>query len=124
MKKCLINLQNIYKILSSQSAGGVAVTQLMASPMAQGLFHKAIAASGSALNAWGTSINPIPGTLEISSRIGCYDPVLSPVPDFADISDCMRRVDNASIFVSTLLQYQVLKIPSVGRPIQPAGCNG
>ncbi|GJQ76635.1 hypothetical protein Trydic_g15495 [Trypoxylus dichotomus] len=35
-----------------QSAGGVAVHLLVLSPMAKGLFHRAIAQSGSALNTW------------------------------------------------------------------------
>ncbi|KAJ8924064.1 hypothetical protein NQ315_006841 [Exocentrus adspersus] len=35
-----------------ESAGGASVTLLMLSPMAKGLFHKAIIQSGSALNGW------------------------------------------------------------------------
>ncbi len=104
--KTVINLQNIYKILSSQSAGGVAVTQLMVSPMAQGLFHKAIAASGSALNAWGTSIDPIPGALDVAARVDCYD-FVDQNPDLTQIGACMRALTNASYFVQALMDYQV-----------------
>jgi carboxylesterase type B len=38
--------------IAGQSAGAVMVTQMMVSPLAQGLFQRAIAASGSALNAY------------------------------------------------------------------------
>lgn len=41
-----------------ESAGGAAVHYLLLSPQAEGLFHKAISQSGSALNPWGYETNP------------------------------------------------------------------
>lgn len=42
-----------------ESAGGASVSYLVLSPMAKGLFHKAIAQSGSALSPWAFQFNPI-----------------------------------------------------------------
>lgn len=69
------------------------VTTLMASPMAQGLFHKAIAASGSALNTWGITNDPVKVALNISTRLGCYDG--SSPPNLNEIGECMQLVSNA-----------------------------
>lgn len=41
-----------------QSAGGASVNYLMLSDSTKGLFHKAIAMSGSALNPWAHQLNP------------------------------------------------------------------
>jgi hypothetical protein len=88
------------------SAGSVAVTQLMASPMAQGLFHRAIGASGSAFNAWGTTVDPIPDSLAVASLAGCYDKANQTPPDLDVIAYCMRNVD-PMVLVNTFYEYQV-----------------
>lgn len=79
----------------------------MVSPMAQGLFHRAIAASGSALNSWGTttdSAKVLKGALDVSQRAGCYDGVSN--PNLSAIGQCMRTAPALSL-VNILFEYQV-----------------
>jgi len=100
-----------------QSAGSCAVTHLVASPMAKGLFHRAIAHSGSALNAWGTTNDPMTSSAKVATRAGCYDPNASPVMNKTEVARCMRAVDITAL-VPALYNYQVryvsyLKIPNL-----------
>ncbi|XP_058454025.1 juvenile hormone esterase-like [Malaya genurostris] len=53
-----------------ESAGGVAVHYLVLSPMATGLFHKAIAQSGTALVPWGFQYNPREMAVNIADAFG------------------------------------------------------
>ena len=54
-----------------ESAGGAAVNYLTISPMAQGLFHKAISQSGVALNPWAHVIkNPSKYAYQLAARLG------------------------------------------------------
>ncbi len=76
----------------------------MASPLAEGLFHRAIAASGSALNTWGTSSNPIPDSLKIAQLSGCHDGSVNASLDL--IGYCMRQVDPNTL-VNALYEFQV-----------------
>ncbi|CAH0763658.1 unnamed protein product [Diatraea saccharalis] len=52
------------------STGGSAVHLLMMSPMASGLFHKAIIQSSSVLNNWSLTKNPILSVMELSKKLG------------------------------------------------------
>lgn len=76
----------------------------MASPMAQGLFHRAIGASGSALNAWGTTTDPIPDAIKVAQIAGCYDNNSAPNLDL--IAFCMRNVEPMTL-VNALYEFQV-----------------
>ncbi|XP_021965783.2 carboxylesterase 4A [Folsomia candida] len=90
-----------------QNTGAVTVTDLMASPMAQGLFHRAIAASGTALNIWRTGTNSadvIKGALAVSQRAGCYDGLSA--PDSGSIGRCMQSVPGL-LLVTILDEYQL-----------------
>lgn len=57
------------------SAGGAAVSALLHSPLVQSrstpLFHKAIIQSGSVFAPWAITDNPLEGTNDIVSRLGC-----------------------------------------------------
>ncbi|KAJ2951905.1 hypothetical protein O0L34_g4156 [Tuta absoluta] len=52
------------------SSGGSAVHLLMLSPMAAGLFHKAIIQSASALSSWSLCKNPILVVMELAKELG------------------------------------------------------
>lgn len=52
------------------STGGAAVHLLMLSPMASGLFHKAIIQSASALNNWCVAKNPSRPVMELAKELG------------------------------------------------------
>ncbi|CAH0407446.1 unnamed protein product [Chilo suppressalis] len=52
------------------STGGSAVHLLMMSPMASGLFHKAIIQSSSVLNNWSLTKNPSLAVMELSKKLG------------------------------------------------------
>ncbi|CAL8069288.1 unnamed protein product [Orchesella dallaii] len=59
--------------ITGQSAGAVAVTHLLVSPMGRGLFHRVISQSGTALAIWGTAQNSIEAHLRIAELSGCYN---------------------------------------------------
>jgi len=90
------------------------VTHLLASPMAKGLFHGVIGASGSALSCWGTAAHPsISWHLRISEMCGCYDPDLGSEIDYQAIADCMQDVPLETLIsvmgrhgVCTFLQFE------------------
>lgn len=90
--------------IAGQSAGSVMVHHLMSSPLAQGLFHGAIGSSGSALNIWGTSTNPLDESLTVSSMAGCHNE--SAPPNYGAIAECMRQVDAIKL-VEVLQDFQV-----------------
>lgn len=52
------------------SSGGAIVHLMMLSPMATGLFHKAIIQSASALNNWSLAKNPAQPVLELANELG------------------------------------------------------
>ncbi|XP_072136083.1 fatty acyl-CoA hydrolase precursor, medium chain-like isoform X1 [Mobula birostris] len=54
-----------------ESSGGIAVTLLLASPLAKGLFHKAISESGTALYEILYNRKPNTTVQEIASKVGC-----------------------------------------------------
>lgn len=53
-----------------QSAGGATVHYLMLSPMSKGLFHGAIAQSGSALNPWAFTETPRDRAFRLGKALG------------------------------------------------------
>lgn len=57
--------------LFGESSGAAAVTCHMVSPMSKGLFHKAIAQSGSFFNEWCISSNNIPRAFRLGKFLGC-----------------------------------------------------
>lgn len=89
-----------------KSAGSAIVTHLFASPLAKGLFHRAIAASGSALNNWGTVQNNLQDSLKMTELLGCYNSTVNPIPNMDEITTCMENVPYQDL-VDGLLKYQV-----------------
>lgn len=81
----------------------------MASPAARGLFQGAIGASGTALAAWGTSVNPVNDSLRIAEMSNCYNGTgeyLTYEKMIETVASCMRNVPYQTL-VSNLMNFQV-----------------
>lgn len=57
--------------LMGHGTGAACINFLMISPIARGLFHRAILMSGSALSDWATSLNPEEATSAIAYALNC-----------------------------------------------------
>lgn len=56
-----------------ESAGAVSIHYLSLSPIARGLFHKAIIQSGSSLCSWAIQSDPVSYVFKLASSLGCGD---------------------------------------------------
>ncbi|XP_049869915.1 juvenile hormone esterase-like [Pectinophora gossypiella] len=67
------------------SGGGAIVHMMMLSPMASGLFHKAIIQSASALNNWSLAKNPLQPVIELAAELNitntCYTDIVEQLRD-------------------------------------------
>ncbi|KAL4005945.1 hypothetical protein ACER0C_005658 [Sarotherodon galilaeus] len=70
-----------------ESAGGVSVSLLLLSPLSDGLFHRAIAESGTAAMNVLMANDPLPMAQAIANASGCS------LESTKKISDCMRNLD-------------------------------
>jgi len=101
--------------LAGQSSGSASVTHLLLSPLSRGLFHRAIAMSGTALNAWATTQNPIPSGLRIASYCNCYNSTLfqTTSPSNMDrIMQCMKKAP-VKLILQAQGRFQVSIIPAI-----------
>uniref|UniRef100_A0A3Q1HAM8 Carboxylic ester hydrolase n=1 Tax=Acanthochromis polyacanthus TaxID=80966 RepID=A0A3Q1HAM8_9TELE len=73
--------------ISGVSAGGMSVSLLLLSPLSDGLFHHAIAESGTAAMESFVSNNPLPMTQMAANASGCS------MESTEKIGDCMRNLD-------------------------------
>ncbi|CAL8069287.1 unnamed protein product [Orchesella dallaii] len=95
--------------IAGQSSGAVAVTHLLVSPLSRGLFQGAIANSGTALAAWGTTENSMQGSLAIAELSGCYNSSSTMPIDTAVIAECMRTTATTTTLVTALYTYQLME---------------
>ncbi|XDV36767.1 hypothetical protein PO909_006493, partial [Leuciscus waleckii] len=58
---------------------------IILSPLAAGLFHRAIIQSGSALSSWAVNYQPVKYTRLLAEKVGCN------VLDTLDMVDCLRK---------------------------------
>lgn len=84
------------------SAGGSSVHYMMLSPMAKGLFTKAISASGTALCSWALIPDNPQKTKKLASLVGC------PTHPSIDMIQCMRERP-AQTLVSQIAKFLVFK---------------
>ncbi|CAG0906064.1 unnamed protein product, partial [Cyprideis torosa] len=54
-----------------ESAGGGSVSFLQLSPLSKGLFHRAIAQSGSSLDPWAMQLHPRDNAIELAKKLQC-----------------------------------------------------
>ncbi|XP_039752597.1 esterase E4-like isoform X1 [Pararge aegeria] len=85
-----------------ESAGGVAVSFLTASPMSKDLISKAIMQSGTGLNSWGMQHNPVENAKVLASELGCESTDLNeileylsttPVKDIVEATEKMKPLE-------------------------------
>uniref|UniRef100_I3KBD5 Carboxylic ester hydrolase n=1 Tax=Oreochromis niloticus TaxID=8128 RepID=I3KBD5_ORENI len=87
-----------------ESAGGVSVSLLLLSPLSDGLFHRAIAESGTAAMNVLMANEPLPMAQAVANASGCS------LESTKKISDCMRNLDIDTIVGFTQdpnLRYQI-----------------
>ena len=74
------------------SAGAAAVHYLLLSPTTNGLFHRAISQSGSALSSWAYYPNPREVALKLASFMKCPSSVAGPlyVISSEEIATCLK----------------------------------
>lgn len=96
--------------ISGQSAGAAAVSHMLTSPMTRdaGLFHRAIAMSGTVLNEWGTTTSDKAerASLKIAEIVGCYTPSPTENPNLEEIVLCMQGAD-VKVMVAAIDKYQM-----------------
>ncbi|CAG2174552.1 unnamed protein product, partial [Oppiella nova] len=68
-----------------QGAGAASVIYHMISPLSQGLFHRAIAQSGSALCEWALERSPLMFARDVAQSVGC------PTQTTIDLVNCLRK---------------------------------
>jgi len=81
------------------SAGAAAVQLLQLSPSAQGLFHRAIAQSGSSLNPWASVSNPRERALILARELGASENELA---DDESILEFLRGQSSQAIVEATI----------------------
>ncbi|CAG0896366.1 unnamed protein product [Cyprideis torosa] len=78
--------------LFGESAGGASVSFLQLSPLSTGLFHRAIAQSGSSLDVWSLTARPKDKAVHLAESLQCPD-----LTDSQAIVDCLRTKDAMDI---------------------------
>ncbi|XP_049775007.1 esterase FE4-like [Schistocerca cancellata] len=79
-----------------ESAGGASVHYLMLSPMAKGLFHKAIIQSGAAFCPWAFTNEPRKNALKLAASLGCNS------TDSNDILSFLSKVPQKKIHENSM----------------------
>lgn len=103
-----------------ESAGGAAVHYLLLSPQAEGLFHKAISQSGSALNTWAYEVSPETVTYQLAKSMNIT------FKDNADLIRQLREVKPSDMWRSTpsMTDYVSFQLPRyIGRVINLFVCS-
>lgn len=96
-----------------ESAGGVAVSYLTASPMSKDLISKAIIQSGNALNSWGIQRNPLQNARTLASELGCESTDVNEILEYLsttpvrDIVEATERMKPFDAFVESGSSYFV-----------------
>ncbi|XP_067006818.2 juvenile hormone esterase-like isoform X2 [Anabrus simplex] len=105
-----------------QSAGGAAVHYLMLSPMTEGLFHGAIAQSGSALSSWALAVNPRDTAFQIGNALGFSGNTSQELAAFLRNLDAETLLDASLTVKPENEQYRLLSMVHV--PSQEPAVEG
>lgn len=89
--------------LLGYDTGAICANFLMISPVARGLFHRAILMSGSALSDWALNYNPQQITMQVAKKLNC------PIED-AQLGECLRRKSYQEIMNVTVNAPEFLTI--------------
>lgn len=89
--------------LMGYDTGAICANFLMISPIARGLFHRAILMSGSALSDWALNYNPQQITMQVAKQLNC------PIED-AKLGECLRRKSYQEILNVTIIAPEFLTI--------------
>jgi len=101
--------------LLGYDTGAVCANFLMVSPVARGLFHRAILMSGSALADWALNNNPQDTTLQVAKKLNC------PIED-SQLGDCLRKKSYQEIINVTVSAPEFVTIygPVVDGSVVPS----
>ncbi|XP_040894048.1 cocaine esterase-like [Toxotes jaculatrix] len=86
-----------------ESAGGVSVSLLLLSPLSDGLFHRAIAESGTAAVDLLVLNDPLPATQMVANVSGCS------LESTENFTQCMRNLDIDTVV--TIVKDEKLRLP-------------
>lgn len=104
--------------LLGYDTGAICANFMMVSPIARGLFHRAILMSGSALSDWALNYNPQQITMQVAKQLNC------PIED-AKLGECLRRKTYQEILNVTVSAPEFLTIygPIVDGLVVPSDPN-
>ena len=85
--------------LMGESAGSASVSYLMNSPLAAGLFSKAVLLSGSFLGQWSFNTNPVRNGRGVGKILGC------PTKDLKAMVKCMKYQKTAEEIIKASEQF-------------------
>ena len=85
--------------ISGMSAGGASVNYLLLSPQTDGLFHRAISMSGSALCWWANIPHQERTAARLAANLKC------PTSSSAEMVDCLRKVPGRDMMVAQASLY-------------------
>ncbi|KAF2896323.1 hypothetical protein ILUMI_09830, partial [Ignelater luminosus] len=96
--------------LTGMSAGGASAQLHTLSPLSQGLFHRGISQSGTALNPWVLVENSRKKSIQLATHLGCPTTVME------DMINCLREKPAYDV-VATVKHFQ----PWLYNPFSPFG---
>ena len=85
--------------LAGMSAGGASVSYLLLSPQTDGLFHRAIAMSGTALCWWANIPHQERTAVSLAFSLSC------PTSSSAEMVDCLRKVPGRDLMIAQSSLY-------------------
>jgi len=86
--------------LAGMSAGGASVSYLLLSPQTDGLFHRAIAMSGTALCWWANIPHQERTAVSLAFSLNC------PTSSSAEMVECLRKVPGRDMMIAQASLYQ------------------
>lgn len=82
--------------LAGNSAGAISVQYHMYSAMSDGLFHRAMSVSGSALSSWALTTHGLEKAKKLATNIGCE------TENVKDMIICLKKPDGALLVGQTV----------------------
>ncbi|XP_052738798.1 juvenile hormone esterase [Bicyclus anynana] len=108
-----------------ESAGGVAVSYLTASPMSKNLISKAIIQSGTGLNSWGFQHNPLENARVLASELGCESTDVNDILEYLsttpvkDIVEATEKMKPLEAFIESAKSFFVPVVEKEFAGVEP-----